>query len=544
VRKFLIYFLVLTFLAASILTGCGNNGSNSSTAQSKSNSTKQVLHLNLGDEPPMLDPAKSTDGVSFQILNAVLEGLVRLGDDQKPKEGSGLAKSWEVSNDGLTYIFHLKDNIKWSDGNPITAYDFEYSWKRALDPKTASQYAYIMYPIKNAEAYNSGKASADSVGVKALDDKTLKVELHEPTPYFLSLTSFITYLPLEKSFVEKEGDKLASSPSDLVYSGPFVLKTWNHEQNIVLVKNDNYWDKNNVKLSEIDFDMVKDLNTVAQGYDSGQYDEINISGDFVPKYKDQVKVHPNGFTYFLGFNTLNPVFKNANIRKAFTISIDRKSFTENVLKDGSIPAYAFVPNGITGLNGDFRKEAGEALFKEDVNEAKSLLKKGMEELNITKLPKITLLADDTDVAKKEAQAIQQFWKNNLGVDVTIQNVSYKIRLQMFSKQQYDVCLTRWGADYNDPMTFLDLWTTDAGNNNVKYSNPKYDELIKEAKATNDNAVRMEKMKEAEKILMDDMPVGPLFYSATAYVQRDYVKGWVRHSVGVDSDWKWTYIENH
>jgi Bacterial extracellular solute-binding proteins, family 5 Middle. len=278
--------------------------------------------------------------------------------------------------------------------------------------------------------------------------------------------------------VEKEGDKLASSPSDLVYSGPFVLKTWNHEQNIVLVKNDNYWDKNNVKLNEIDFDMVKDLNTVAQGYDSGQYDEINISGDYVPKYKDQVKVHPNGFTYFLGFNTLNPIFKNANIRKAFTISIDRKSFTENVLKDGSIPAYAFVPNGIAGLNGDFRKEAGEALFKEDVNEAKSLLKKGMEELNITKLPKITLLADDTDVAKKEAQAIQQFWKNNLGVDVVIQNVSYKIRLQMFSKQQYDVCLTRWGADYNDPMTFLDLWTTDAGNNNVKYSNPKYDELIK------------------------------------------------------------------
>jgi len=184
VRKFLIYFIVLTFLAASILTGCGNNGSSSSTADSKSNSNEQVLHLNLGEEPPMLDPAKSTDGVSFQILNAVLEGLVRIGSDEKPKEGSGLAKSWEISEDGLTYVFHLKDNIKWSDGNPITAYDFEYSWKRALDPNTASEYAYIMYPIKNAEAYNSGQASADSVGVKALDDKTLKVELQEPTPYF------------------------------------------------------------------------------------------------------------------------------------------------------------------------------------------------------------------------------------------------------------------------------------------------------------------------------------------------------------------------
>lgn len=544
-KKHLVCLLALIILITSVLAGCGNNStkvSSNQTGQTSQKSDNKVLHLNLGEEPPMLDPQKSTDGVSFQILNAVLEGLVRLDSNEKAKKGSGLAKDWEISPDGLTYTFHLKDNIKWSDGNPITAQDFEYSWKRALDPKTASEYAYIMYPIKNAEAYNSGKASADSVGVKALDDKTLKVELQEPTPYFLNLTAFITYLPVEKSFVEKVGDKLASSPENLVYSGPFVLKTWNHEQNIVIVKNDKYWDKDNVKLDEIDFDMIKDLNTAAQSFDSGQYDEINISGDYVAKYKDKVQTHPNGFTYFLGFNNLNSVFKNANIRKAFTIAINRKAFADNVLKDGSIPAYAFVPNGITGLNGEFRKEAGENLFKEDSKEAKILLQKGMNELNITKLPKITLLTDDTDVAKKEAQAIQQFWKDNLGVEVTIQNVAYKVRLQMFSKQQYDVCLTRWGADYNDPMTFLDLWTTDAGNNNVKYSNPQYDKLIKEAKITNDNKLRMDKMREAEKILMNDMPVGPLFYSATAYVQQDYVKGWVRHPVGVDSDWKWTYIE--
>lgn len=537
-RKYIIFLITIVFVLSAVLTGCSTNSQQSSTNKQ---SNKQVLRLNLGEEPPQLDPQKSTDGVSFQILNAVLEGLVRLGPDEKPQKGSGLAKDWKVSADGLHYTFYLKDNIKWSDGNPITAQDIEYSWKRALDPKTASEYAYIMYPIKNAEKYNAGQASADEVGVKALDDKTLQVDLEAPTPYFLSLTAFITYLPLEKSFVEKVGDKLASSPENLVYSGPFKLKEWNHEQNIILVKNDNYWDKNNVKLDEIDFDMIKDLNTVAQNYDAGQYDAINISGDYVAKYKDKVKIHPNGFTYFLGFNNKNQIFKNANIRKAFGLSINRKEFTENVLKDGSIPAFGFVPNGIPGENGEYRKEVGN-LFSENVNEAKALLTKGMKELNITSLPKIVLLADDTDIAKKEAQAIQEFWKKNLGVNVEIQNVAYKIRLQMYSQGQYDVVLTRWGADYNDPMTFMDLWLSDGGNNNVFYSNPEYDKLIKEAKSTNDNKLRMDDMKKAEKILMDDMPISPLFFSATAYVQQDYVKGIVRHAVGVDSDWKWAYIQ--
>jgi oligopeptide transport system substrate-binding protein len=529
------------FALSAILTGCGNKTTENLLVQSPSKSNLQVLHLNLGEEPPMLDPQKSTDGVSFQILNAVLEGLVRLGANEKPEKGSGLAKDWDVSSDGLTYIFHLKDDIKWSDGNPITAQDFEYSWKRALDPKTASDYAYILYPIKNAEKYNSGKVSADDVGIKALDSKTLKVELKNPTPYFLSLTAFITYLPMEKSFVEKVGNKLASSPNTMVYSGPFILKEWNHEQNIVLVKNDKYWDKNNGKLNKIDFDMIKDLNTIAQNYDSGKYDEINLIGDYITKYKDEIKVHPNGFTYFIGFNTQNQIFKNLNIRKAFALSINRKLLVDEILKDGSIPAYAFVPNGILCGGLEFRKELGNNLFAENIEEAKKLLQKGMQELNITELPKIILLADDTDIAKKEAQAIQEFWKKNLSINVEIKNVPYKIRLQMFTQGQYDVCLTRWGADYNDPMTFLDLWVTGAGNNNVKYSNLKYDQLIKDAKASNDDKFRMDKMKEAEKILINDMPISPLFFSTTAYIQRNYVKGWVRHAVGVENDWKWTYI---
>ncbi|TCO60411.1 peptide ABC transporter substrate-binding protein [Caldanaerobacter subterraneus] len=544
--KVLAAFVSLLFIISTVLGGCSSQPTKTASSPE---TEKQILRINLGEEPPRLDPQTSTDGVSFQVLNAVLEGLVRLGPDEKPQKGSGLAKDWKISEDGLTYTFYLKDNIYWSDGNPITAYDFEYSWKRALDPKTASDYAYIMFPIKNAEKFNAGEVSADEVGIKALDEKTLEVQLEEPTPYFLSLTAFITYLPLEKSFVEKVGDKIATTPDTLVYSGPFIIKEWNHEQNIILVKNDKYWDKDNVKLDEIHMDMIKDMNTVVQNFDNGQYDIITVTGDFVERYKNnpnaELQIYPNGFTYFLAFNTKNPVFKNANIRKAFGLSIDRKQLTENVLKDGSIPAYGFVPYGIPGKNEEFRKEVGN-LFTEDPVKAKELLQKGMNELGITSLPKITLLADDTEVAKRESQAIQEFWKKNLGVNVEIQNVPFKIRLQMYKQGDFDVVLTRWGADYNDPMTFMDLWLSEISGepNRIFYSNPEYDKLILEAKKSNDNNLRMDNMKKAEQILMEDMPISPLFFSATAYVQQKYVKGVVRHAVGVDNDWKWTYIEKH
>ncbi|WKV09523.1 peptide ABC transporter substrate-binding protein [Thermoanaerobacterium sp. CMT5567-10] len=538
--RFITRTLIVVLLLSILLTGCGKSDKKMSTTNANSN-VKQVLHLSLPNDPPMLDPQRATDMTSFEILNAVFEGLVRIDKDGKVEKGSGLAKDWTISPDKLTYTFHLKDNIKWSDGNPITAQDFEYSWKRALDPKTASEYAYILYPIKNAEKYNSGKASADDVGIKALDSKTLQVTLEKPTPYFLGLTSFITYLPVEKSFVEKVGDKLASSPDNMVFSGPFKLKEWNHEQNLTLVKNENYWDKNNVKLSEIDLDIVKDLNTLAQNYDTGKYDTISVTGDYIDKYKGQVKYAPNGEVYFIALNNTSPIFKNANIRRAFSLAINRKELADNVLKDGSSPAYGIVPNGIPGEKDEYRKEVGD-LFSEDTNKAKELLNEGMKELNITKLPKITLLASDSDSGKKLAQALQEFWKKNLGVDVEIQSMAFKVRLQRLKSKQYDMAIDDWIADYNDPMTFLDMWVTNGGNNDSGFSDPEYDKLINDAESTPDAKLRMDDMKKAEKIFIDAMSVAPIYFSSTAYVQKDYVKGYVRHPVGVSDEWKWVYIE--
>ncbi|ADL69564.1 extracellular solute-binding protein family 5 [Thermoanaerobacterium thermosaccharolyticum DSM 571] len=542
-KKIVIIGLVLLMALSAVLAGCGGSASNSA---SNSGNDKQVLNLNLIQEPPTLDPQKATDVVSIDILTEVLDGLTRYDKDGKIKPGSGLAKSWDISKDGLTYTFHLRD-AKWSDGNPITAQDFEYAWKRALDPNTASQYAYQLFYIKGAEEYNSGKGSADQVAVKALDDKTLQVTLKAPTPQFLGLTSFVTYLPLEKSIYEKYGDKVGTDPDKLVYSGPFVISQWNHEQSITLKKNKDYWDSSSVKLQTVNFSMIKDNNTLVQNYDNNTLDSIFVPGDYIDKYKNSSEYSDKALAtnWYVQFNTKSPVFKNADIRKAFTLAIDRKTFVEQVTKDGSIPAEAVVPPGVPGYNGDFRKEAGETYFKDnDVAQAKELLKKGMSELGISKLPTITLLGDDTDNAKKYDQALQQMWKQNLGVNVQIQNVAFKVRLDMMDKGNYDMVFAGWAADYNDPLTFLDMWETNNGNNSAFYSNPEYDKLIDEAKVNGDLKSRNDQLIQAEKILMNDMPIGPVYFQARPFVVKPYVKDLYFPTFGSDWEFKWAYIQNN
>ncbi|MEQ2130561.1 peptide ABC transporter substrate-binding protein [Caldanaerobacter subterraneus KAk] len=540
-KRLVVLLLSVILVLGALLAGCSSQSKTATTSQGQS---EQVLNLNLGEEPPTLDPQKATDEVSITVLNAVLEGLVRYNKDGKIEKGSGLAKDWKISDDGLTYTFYLKD-AKWSDGNPITAYDFEYAWKRALDPKTGSQYAYQLYYIKGAEEYNSGKGSADQVGVKALDDKTLQVTLKAPAPQFLGLTSFVTYLPLEKSVYEKYGDKVGSDPSTMVFSGPFIIKEWNHEQNIVLEKNPNYWDKDNVKLDKINFSMIKDNNSLVQNYDTGALDSIFIPGDYIDKYKDSPEFHTYALAtvWYLQFNNKDKIFKNANIRKAFTLAVNRELFVKEVMKNGSIPAEAVVPPGIPGYNGDFRSEAGPGYFKDnDVAQAKEYLQKGLQELGLSKLPTIKFLTGDSDTAKKYSVALQQMWNQALGVQVEIQNVAFKVRLDMMDRGDYQIVLAGWGADYNDPMTFLDMWETNNGNNTAFYSNPEYDKLIEQAKVNGDPKSRVEEMIQAEKILMEDMPIGPLWFQARAYVVKPYVKNLYFPAFGPDWEMKWTYIE--
>ncbi|MBC7341257.1 MAG: hypothetical protein H5U02_02200 [Clostridia bacterium] len=367
------------------------------------------LYWNLGEEPPSLDAQKSTDVVSFDILNAVLEGLVRPDPNGEIKKGSGLALDWTVSPDGKVYTFTLRD-AKWSDGKPITAEDFEYSWKRALDPRTGSQYAYQLYYLKGGQALNTielpdpnkDKAGYDqavkkieeamaNVGVKAKDAKTLEVTLEQPTPFFLWLTSFPTYLPQPKHLVEKYGDKYASEANLMAASGPFMVQSWKHKSEITLVKNPNYWDAATVKLTKIHMDMIKDINTPLNMFEKNELDFLyRVPGQFIDQYKDKgLKTISEATCWYLEFNCQDPLFKNAKIRQAFALAVDRESFVKNVTKDGSWPATAYTPPVIhSGPNESFQKTYVKDVLpvKADPEKAKKLLEEGLKELGY-KMPK-------------------------------------------------------------------------------------------------------------------------------------------------------------
>lgn len=542
------------------LTGCGNgdstdkgnkdSGRGNDTAQTTELADEQVLRVNWEQEPPDLDPQTSTDQVSGWIMNNAYEGLVRVDKDGKIEKGSGLAEDWTVSEDGLTYTFKLRD-ANWSDGTPITAEDFESSWKRALDPEVASQYAELFYYIKGGEAYNSGEGDLEAVGIKAIDDKTLEVVLENPTPFFLNLTSFVTYMPSQKALVESAGAEYATTPEKMVFSGPFMITEWVSKQNLNLKKNPEYWDAKNVTLEEIKGDMIVEANSYSNLYDSGELDVTRLSPTLLDKYKDtdDYLLTDDSVSWYMQYNMENEYMKNKDIRDAFSMSIDRKSFVDNVLRDGSVVAEGIVPVGITGEdNKSFGEVRGDVLkeHKFDADRAKQSLDKGLKELGITKeqlSQNISFLTGDSDNAKKQAQALQQMWKQNLGVDVKIEAVSFKLRLDRYNRKDFSMTMSGWGADYDDPMTFIALHVTGAGNNHAYYASPEYDALVKKAQASQGQE-RMKTMVEAEKLLAKDMPIFPIYYATKMYLQKDYVEGVERHAAGADLSFKNTKILKH
>ncbi|MGE5589498.1 MAG: peptide ABC transporter substrate-binding protein [Bacillota bacterium] len=536
-----------------VAAGCSKPAANSGSG----NASPQILRWNLGEEPPSLDSVVSTDQVSFWVLNATQEGLVRQLEDQPPTKGSGLAKDWTVSPDGTVYTFTLRD-AKWSDGQPIKAQDFVFAWKRAMNPRTAAEYAYQFAYIKGADALSGIDIKAadadqkiaealDKVGVVAKDDKTLEVTLNTATPYFLSLMSFPTFLPQRQDIVEKYGDKYAAEASNMVFSGPFTITEWTHETKMNFAKNANYWDKDNVKLDGMQTVMIKDINTPVNMYEAGDLDMMNIPAEFLSQYKAKGnnKVRAESTNWYIQFNTKDSIMKNANIRKAFSLALDRQTFVDKVLANGSMVATAYTPPTIASDKGSFHELVGDILSPNaDPAAAKAALEAGLKELGLTSLPQISFLSGDTDRAKKWAVAFQEMWKQNLGIDVNVETVSFKVRLDRMSKGQYQMVIAGWGADYNDPMTFIDMWVTGGGNNDSFYSNPEYDALVADAKSTSDQARRMEDMKQAELILLRDLPVAPVFFPAWNYIEKPYVKGIQHFAVGSEYEFKFASLDPH
>jgi len=508
---------------------------------------EKVMSFGIDNEPPDIDPQVGTDLMSIMIGGHVLEGLVKVYDG---KVQPGMAEKWEISDDALTYTFHLRD-AKWSDDVAVKAQDFEYSILRLLDPKTAAGYAEVMgFYIKNAEKYFKGEITDKAlVGVKATDDKTLVITLENPTGYFLRLLGFMCFLPSREDIVTKNGEAFAADPDKMIYNGAYTIKEWKHEESLTLIKNQSYWDKDKVKADVLDLPIIPEAKTSINMFETGEILSSSVPEDMLETYvqNGKAKFMPNGGLFWLQFNLSskvnNKIINNVNFRKAISYAIDRAAIIKAVIKKGD-PASRYIPSNIMGLNDKFTKENPlDAInVTADQAKAKEYFEKALKELNLTadKFPTIKLLGSDSSSARLYCEAVQDAVLKNIGVKFELVNVPSKQRLQLVIQRDYEMVYANWFPDYDDPMTYLDIWTTGGGMNRSDYSNPKYDAAIKDAKSATDEKVRQQKMFEAEQILLEDMPVIPSHWGANAYVQSDKLVNYVRSLVGADPDL--TYVD--
>lgn len=532
-----------TVLAVSALTlaACGSNKSSSS------GSDAQVLNWNESAELPTMDLSQATDTVSFTALNNTMEGLYRIGKNSKIEPG--IAKKTEVSDDGLTYTFTLRKDAKWSNGDPVTAKDFVYSWQRTVDPKTGSQYAYLFDGVANVNDIMNGKKPVTDLGIKAEGDYKLVVTLDKEVPYFKLLLGFPTFFPQNEKAVEKYGSKYGTASKYMVYNGPFKLTGWTGTNlSWTLAKNNAYWDKKAVKLSKINYKVNKTASTSYNLYQSGKLDATSLSAEQAKQLKGSKEYvsRPQASTFYFEYNQTKKAFKNKKIRQAISMVINRKQFVDKVLGDGSIPAKGLVPEGLSSYDGtDFATAAYEKTGVEyNVEEAKKLWKEGMAEEGLTSLD-ITLLSDDTDGAKKSTEFVQSAIESNLeGANVTAANVPFKTRLDRSQKGDFDVVISAWGADFADPISFLDMFTTNNSYNRGKWSNAEYDALVNASKTTDaiDPAKRWDDLVKAEKILMEDQGVSPIYQSTQAWVIKSKVKGVIYNSSGANYNFKEAYVK--
>jgi ABC-type oligopeptide transport system substrate-binding subunit len=502
--------------------GCGGGGDNNAAGDGKP-AANQVLKMAWGAEPPSLDPGLATDTTSSNVLLNVMDPLVKLGDDLQPV--AALAESWDV--DGKVVTFHLRDDGRWTNGDPVTANDFEYSWKRTLDPKLAADYAYQLYGIVGAEAYNNAKpaqaaALRDKVGLKALDDRTLQVTLTSPQPWFVQEVAHHSFLAVHQPTVERYGAKW-TEPGNIVTNGPFKLAGWKHDASITLVKNENWRDADKVALKRVEGRIIVDGTTRVQAFEAGEVDALDGGGlppADMPRLKQlpEYEKYPALGTYYYGFNLKN--IPDVDQRRAMALAIDRRSIIDNVAQADQIPATGMVPQGMPGFD----------VIKQDFLPARADLDTAKQFMAQVENPvkKVTLFYNDSPGHKEIAVAVQAMWKE-LGIDTTIKSQEFAQFLEFLGPPPNDavyVYRLGWIADYGEPMNFLELWTSKSGNNNTRFASPEYDRLIEKARNTPDDQQRYELYRQAEaKLTGPDgaMPIAPIYWYTYTNLERASVK---------------------
>jgi len=487
---------------------------------------EMVLHRGNGTEPETIDPAKSTGVTENAIENDLFEGLVTFSPDGK--EVPGVAESWEISDDGTVYTFRLRDDAKWSNGDPVTANDFVYSFRRTVDPATASDYAPILSPIVNASAIIAGEnTDIASLGVVAIDDLTLQITLNGPTPYILGLLTHNVAFPVHQATVEEFGDEW-TRPGNMVSNGAFMLEDWVPQSQLTVVKNPNFHAADEVMLDKIVFYPTEDLAEELKRYRAGELDiTYDVPSDQVTwleeNMADEFHNTPYLGTYYYVINlTKEPLGADLRIRQALALAIDREILTEKITQAGELPAYAWVPPDIAGYT-------QQATFYKDMSQdernamaAELMAEAGHGPDNPLA---IELLYNTSDNHKKIAVAIASMWKK-IGVETTLTNQEWKVYLESRDQKNYQIARAAWIGDYADPLNFLELFLSDAGErNDAGYSNPEFDRLLAEAAGTVDPAARMKLLEQAEKIFLDDVALIPIYHYTSQHMISPKVVGW-------------------
>lgn len=560
-------------LVVSAFAGCGGNSSKTSTesiaaSESSAESTEstasgdstpaasgdataiftpktvdaaKTISLNAGMEPTGLNTLTSTYAIEFSLFKHMYENLVTLDDDDNTVPGA--AESWDYDEDTLTYTFHLRKDGVWTNGDPVTAKDFEFAWSQALNPDVASDYAYFLYFIKNAEKYFNGEVAWDEVGVKVVDDYTLEVTLEQPTPYALFLFSFGTLAPINQRFYEAVGADLYSTEAQyFCTNGPFALTEWSHNDKIVMQKNDAWHGAADVEVEEIDWKIITDANAALSSFLAGDLDMVGLgTGELIKQAEAAgatIQSYTDGTSFYIYFNNNDQYLSNVNLRRALFNAIDAQKEIDTVWQNDNEPMTSFTAPGVSATDGtSFAGKVGELYApSRDQEKAKEYLATALSELGCTVdelSAHLSIDCGDSAMSIAEASFYQEQWRQVLGIEVTVNSMITKQGSQNRKTGNYVMSITGWGPDYNDPNTFLDLWVTDGGNNQTGFSNERYDELIDLAAKETDLEKRESYFIECEQIIADQLPIGPAFWRAPSYACSDKIKGGMHRSTFQD-----------
>ncbi|BFL68248.1 peptide ABC transporter substrate-binding protein [Staphylococcus capitis] len=507
----------------------------------------QVFRKVIPQDMTTLDTAMITDSVSNDIAEQAFEGLFSL--DKNDKATLAIAKNMpKKSKDGKTLIFDLKENAKWSNGDDVTANDFVYAWRKVVNPKTGSEYAYIMTDIKNADDINAGKKPVESLGIKAINKHKLEIQLNRPIPYINELLTLSTFYPQNEKISKKYGEKYGTKVEKTVFNGPFKVDKWKHEDKILLSKNNNYWDKKNVKLEKVNYKVLKDKQVGASLYETGSIDDTLITADQVNKYKDSpaLKKRITSGNFYIKLNQKKvKEFSNKNLRLAIARSINKQGYVDAVKNDGSSPSNTLTAKGVAKVEGDkdYTSTINSPL---DFNPklANENWQKAKKELKIEKFT-FTMNTEDTPDAKISAEYIKsQVEKNLPGITLKIKQLPFKQRKALETKMNYEASLSGWGADYSDPTSYLGTMTKDNPQNNTGWNNTSFDNSYNEVNGKLLKYIdkRNETMKNMEELLVSDAPIAPIYQKGEAHLTNPQVKGLIYHVVGPDTTLKNVYID--